>query len=78
MWVLFTDYTIGYAVTQKALNKVHDIDIRDNDRFLVIDFELAEQFLIPKKRRDGNRFSRKCDSGYDCGRRNHEASEGRW
>lgn len=55
--VLFTDYTIGYAVTPKALNKVHDIDIRDNDRFLVIDFELAEQFLIPRKRRDGNRFT---------------------
>ena len=55
--VLFTDYTIGYAVTQKALNKVHDVDIRENDRFLVIDFKLAEQFLIPRKRRDGNRFT---------------------
>lgn len=55
--VLFTDYTIGYAVTPKALNKVHDIDIRENDRFLVIDFELAEQFLIPRKRHDGNRFT---------------------
>lgn len=55
--VLFTEYTNGYAVTPKALNKVHDIDIRDNDRFLVIDFELAEQFLIPRKRRDGNRFT---------------------
>ena len=55
--VLFTDYTIGYAVTPKALSEVHDVDIRDNDRFLVIDFELAEQFLIPRKRRDGNRFT---------------------
>lgn len=55
--VLFTGYTIGYVVTPKALNKVHDIDIRDNDRFLVINFELAEQFLIPQKRRDGNRFT---------------------
>lgn len=55
--VLFTEYTIGYAVTPKALNKVHDVDIRENDRFLVIDFELAEQFLIPRKRRDGNRFT---------------------
>jgi hypothetical protein len=55
--VLFTEYTIGYVVTPKALNKVHDIDIRDNDRFLVIDFELAEQFLNPRKRRDGNRFT---------------------
>lgn len=55
--VLFTEYTIGYAVTPKALNKVHDVDIRENDRFLVIDFELAEQFLIPRKRRGGNRFT---------------------
>nr|DAN79047.1 MAG TPA: hypothetical protein [Caudoviricetes sp.] len=55
--VLFTNYTIGYAVTPKALNKVHDVDIRENDRFLVIDFELAEQFLIPRKRRNGNRFT---------------------
>ena len=44
-------------MTPKALSKVHDVDIRDNDRFLVIDFELAEQFLIPRKRRDGNRFT---------------------
>lgn len=55
--VLFTEYTIGYAVTPKTLSKVHDVDIRDNDRFLVIDFELAEQFLIPRKRREGNRFT---------------------
>ena len=55
--MLFTDYTIGYAVTSKEMNKVYDIDIRENDRFLVIDFELAEQFLIPRKRRDGNRFT---------------------
>lgn len=55
--VLFTEYTIGYAVTPKELSKVHDVDIRENDRFLVIDFELAEQFLIPRKRRDGNRFT---------------------
>ena len=55
--VLFTDYTFGYAVTPKALNKVHDVDIRENDRFLVVDFEIAEQFLIPRKRRDGNRFT---------------------
>lgn len=55
--MLFTDYTIGYVVTPKALNKVHDIDIRDNDRFLVIDFEIAEQFLNPRKRREGNRFT---------------------
>nr|DAN31185.1 MAG TPA: hypothetical protein [Caudoviricetes sp.] len=55
--VLFTEYTIGYAVTPKALNKVHDVDIRENDRFLVIDFELAEQFLNPRKRREGNRFT---------------------
>ena len=55
--VLFTGYTIGYVVTPKALNKIHDIDIRENNRFLVIDFEIAEQFLIPRKRRDGNRFT---------------------
>ena len=55
--VLFTEYTIGYAVTPKALNKVHDVDIRENDRFLVIDFEVAEQFLNPRKRREGNRFT---------------------
>ena len=55
--VLFTDYNNGYAVTPKALNKVHDVDIRENNRFLVIDFKLAEQFLIPRKRRDGNRFT---------------------
>lgn len=55
--VLFTEYTIGYALTPKALNKVHDVDIRENDRFLVIDFELAEQFLNPRKRREGNRFT---------------------
>ena len=55
--VLFTDYTIGYAVAPKEMNKVHDIDIRENNRFLVIDFELAEQFLIPRKRRNGNRFT---------------------
>lgn len=55
--VLFTEYTIGYVVTPKALNKVHDVDIRENDRFLVIDFELAEQFLNPRKRREGNRFT---------------------
>ena len=55
--MLFTEYTIGYAVTPNALNKVHGVDIRDNDRFLVIDFELAEQLLIPRKRRDGNRFT---------------------
>lgn len=55
--VLFTEYTIGYTVTAKTLSKVHDVDIRDNDRFLVIDFELAEQFLNPRKRREGNRFT---------------------
>lgn len=55
--MLFTEYTFGYAVTPNALNKVHDVDIRENDRFLVIDFEIAEQFLIPRKRRDGNRFT---------------------
>ena len=55
--VLFTDYNSGYVVTPKALSTVHDVDIRENDRFLVIDFELAKQFLIPRKRRDGNRFT---------------------
>lgn len=55
--VLFTDYNSGYVVTPKALNKIHDVDIRENNRFLVIDFELAEQFLIPRKRCGGNRFT---------------------
>ena len=55
--VLFTDYNSGYVVTPKALNKIHDVDIRENNRFLVIDFEIAEQFLIPRKRRGCNRFT---------------------